>query len=241
MGSFGQALFWTQAMAGVWMFAAVTTHGAEMYDFLRDWMFGSPTRVAVAAIGPLEASCPPASVPKSEPGNTLVLGGFNVGDKDFIDPMQYLSPMTETPYAIVRITGTGGNRDFPPGTYYHLPEGVTFLPAMLNANTDSLPYVSEALYVALDRLRCVVAMSNGEVRVNKALLSLPRQRYWEMDRSILAEGLGTTGVHLQIVDAVSEKRTPWDNDQVQAAAQKAHMTVPAPEIYRAYVKLATNR
>lgn len=241
MGSFGQALFWTQAMAGVWMFAAVTTHGAEMYDYLRGWMFGAPTRVAVAAIGPLEASCPAASVPKSEAGNTLVVGGFNVGDNDIIDPEQYRSPATGKPYSIVRVTGTGGNRDFTPGTYYHLPEGVTFLPAALNAKTDSLPYVSEALYVALDRLRCVTAMSNGEVRVNKALLSIPRQRYWEMDRSILAEGLGTTGVHLQIVDVVSEKRTPWENDEVLAAAQKAHLTVPSPETYRAYVRLATGR
>ena len=223
------------------MFAAVTTHGAEIYDTLRGWMFGSPTRVAVAAIGPLEATCPPASAPKSEAGNTLVLGGFNVGDKDFIDPEQYRSPATDKPYAIVRITGSAGNRDFAPGTYYHLPEGVTFLPAMLGANTDSLPYVSEALYVALDRLRCVAAMSNGEVRVNKALLSIPRQRYWEVERSVLADGLGTTGVHLQIVDVVSEKRTPWENDRVLAAAQKAQMTVPSPETYRAYVRLATNR
>lgn len=241
MGSFGQALFWTQAMAGVWMFAAVTTHGAEMYDYLRGWMFGSPARVAVAAISPLEANCPPARAPKSEAGNTLVLGGFNVGDNDFIDPEQYLSPATQKPYAIVRITGSGGNRDFSPGTYYHLPEGVTFLPAALNAKTDSVPYVSEALYIALDRLRCIAAMNNGEVRVNKALLSVPRALYWEMERSILAEGLGTTGVHLQIVDGVSTKRTPWDHDEVQAAAQKAHMTVPSPETYRAYVKLATNR
>ena len=46
MGSFGQALFWTQAMAGIWMVSAVATHGDEIYAFMRDWMFGAPVKVA---------------------------------------------------------------------------------------------------------------------------------------------------------------------------------------------------
>jgi hypothetical protein len=238
MGGFGQALFWTQAMAGVWMFAAVTTHGTEIYEFLRGQLFGPPARVAVAAVGPLEASCPVATLPVADLDNTLVIGGFRLDENDRVDAEQYLNPRTDKPYAVVRITGAGGNRDYTPGTYYHLPPGVTFIPAALNLNIDSFPYVSEALFFALDRLHCVAARDNGEVRVNKALLSLPRVHYWETERTVPAQGLGITGVHLQIVDTLGGKASPWDHDLVVAAAAKAHLALPAPEDYRAYVVLA---
>ena len=80
---------------------------------------------------------------------------------------------------------------------------------------------------------------SGEVRVNKALLSFGRQRYWELDRDLLADGLGNTSVHLQIVDVKSEKRTPLDEDQVDVAVAKARLAVPQPDRFRAYVRLRT--
>ena len=144
-------------------------------------------------------------------------------------------------YEIVQITGQGADNNFAPGTYYRLPPTVRFIPMVIGAKSDSAPYVGEALYTALDRLACFAMPQRGQVRVNKALLSLPRQKYWETDRTILAYGLGTTAVHLQIVDTVSDKATPWENNDVMEAAQLARMTVPNPEVYRAYVKLNTRR
>lgn len=223
------------------MFAAATTYSDEIYAFLRDRIFGGPTLVAVAALAPIDNSCPVAELPQAEPGNILVMDGFDVDAQRFIPAEQYTNPRTGKPYEIVRITGEGGNRDFQPGTCYRLPEGITFLPAMLNARTNSAPYVVAPLWQALDRLRCVAAKANGEVRVNKALLSNERQRYWETDRDVPALGLGQTGVHLQIVEGYSDKRTPWDHPAVAAAADKANLAVPSPETYRAYVKLSTGR
>ena len=240
MGSFGQALFWTQAMAGIWMVSAVATHGDEIYAYMRDWMFGAPVKVAVAAIGPLDRTCPSPQVPTRNDHNTLVLDDFRIEADGTLPPEQYLTAEGE-PYEIIQITGQGADNNFAPGTYYCLPPTVVFLPNLLNAKTDSAPYVGEALYTALDRLACFASPMQGQVRINKALLSVPRQKYWETDRTILAYGLGTTGVHMQIVDTASEKRTPWENDQVMQAAQLARLTVPSPEIYRAYVKLNTGR
>lgn len=241
LARFGEALFWTKAIAGVWMVAGTATHGADMYARVHDQMFGAPVRTAVATAGPVaDLRCPPPLIPRPADNDTLRVADFELGPDGQVDPLQYTNPRTGQPYAAVTLTGGGSSEQhFRPGTYYLLPEQVVFLPAVLEAKTDSVPYVSDALYVSLSQLACFVALANGEVRVNKALLSFPRQRYWELDRDLLADGLGTNSVHLQIVDIRSEKRTPWDQDQVDAAVAKARLNVPQPDRFRAYVRLRT--
>lgn len=233
-------MFWTKAIAGVWMVAGIATHGIDLYDWLRDQLFGAPVRPAVALALPTDNRCPPLAVPRLPADDTLRVPDFDLGADGQVDGLQYTNPATGKFYAAVVVTGrAGGAVNFVAGTYYLLPEEVIFLPQMLESKSDSLPYVSDALYARLGQLACVAALSGGQVRVNKALLSVSRQRYWESERQIVAEGLGVNSVHLQIVDTKSQKATPWDNTQVDAAVAKARLNVPSPERFRAYVRLST--
>lgn len=136
MGGVGQALFWTQAMAGVWMVAATATHGPEMYDFMRAWAFGPPVKVAVAAVGPLDQTCQAPPVPHRTADNSLTVDDFAVAEDGTVDPAQYINPKTEKPFEIVQVTGQGTGNNFSPGVYYRIPEGVVFLSAMLNIKTE---------------------------------------------------------------------------------------------------------
>ncbi len=241
LGRFGEALFWTKAIAGVWMVAGTTVYGGDMYAWLRDWVFGPPVKPPVALAAPADARCPPRAVPRPGEDDILRIADFELGPDGQIDPAQYTNPVTGTAYVSVVVTSREGGapQNVTATTYYLLPEEIVFLPQMLEAKSDSAPYVSNALYASLGQLACVSAQSNGQVRINKALLSVPRQRYWELDCGILADGLGITSVHLQIVDTESEKRTPWDEALVDAAVAKARLAVPDAQRYRAYVRLRT--
>ncbi len=241
LGRFGEALFWTKAIAGVWMVAGTIVYGGDMYAWLRDWVFGPPVKPPVALVAPADGRCPPRAVPRPGEDDILRIADFELGPNGQIDPAQYADPSTGTAYVSVVVTGRtgGGAQNVSPGTYYLLPVDIIFLPELSGARSDSAPYVSNALYATLGQLACVVAQSNGQVRLNKALLSVERQRYWEREREILAAGLGVTAVHLQIVDARTENRTPWDEPEVEAAVAKVGLVVPDPMRYRAYVRLRT--
>lgn len=240
-GRFGEALFWTKAIGGAWMAAGVAVYGGDVYAWLRDQAFGPPVRPPVVMVAPADARCPPRAVPRPGEADILRIADFQVGPDGQIDPAQYTDPSTGTAYPSVVVTGRagGGAQNISPGTYYLLPVDIVFLPQLLGTKSDSAPYVSNALYATLGQLACVAAQSNGLVRINKALLSVERQRYWELERDILADGLGLTAVHLQIVDARSENRTPWDEPEVEAAVARAGLVVPDALRFRAYVRLRT--
>ena len=254
-----EAWFWTKAMAGVWLFAVVLLHGGDIAGMARQWLSGegpdagralallrggasAPVSRGAGGGAPAagtvvnEPICRPAVVPAREAGDAKVVQGFTFGADGRVDPEQYMNPATGRPFSVVEVAATSAS--FAPGTYYHLPEEIVFIPDLLRSVNDSPPYVSAALYVALEQLDCVVAQDNGEVRVNKALMPLVWQQYWEAERDVPARGLGANAVHAQIIDNRAGNQTPWADDLVVAALKKVNLSAPAADGYRAYFQLA---
>ena len=120
MGRFGEALFWTKAIAGVWMVAGTATHGIDVYEWVHDQLFGAPVRPAVALAAPTDNRCPPPLVPRPLEEDTLRVPDFDPGPDGQIDPLQYTNPNTGKLYAALVVAGRGGGtpQNFVPGTYY---------------------------------------------------------------------------------------------------------------------------